>query len=395
MRQVHIRKDEAVYEGDAVPAKALRPIAVQSILVRIVGSAFVSQPEVRHWVMSKVPECCHGALFSRDVATAWSTLAEAVEEKQIIASLDFEKCFDNVHPSLAIATLKRKGLSPVWCSLVSHIWQNQRRWLQLGRATAASADKVSASLPQKDALSPLALVLLLADTAAKVEAVQNVTTSMYVDDRAICSSDARQLQHCIQMWRDTSRALGLKENEAKTNYVCFTAAQKQSLEREGVDPKCVKEQIRVLGIDVTPTSGHESETMLKRCEDGLAILNRLAYCPIGREVRRALYRSRVIPLITWGAWLKPLPASVAKEVSRLYRSLSRGHPMGSKPLRTILEGHHADPTFSCLQQSIQAAQRAHKFRHLRWRDSPSLAGWQHTAVAGLSKYGWQPLQHWV
>ncbi len=130
--------------------------------------------------------------------------------------------------------------------LVSHIWQNQRRWLQLGRATATSADKVSASLPQGDALSPLALVLLLADTTAKVEAVQNVTSSMYVDDRAICSSDARQLQHCIQMWRDTSRALGLKENEAKTNYVCFTAAQNQSLEREGVDPKCVIEQIRVL-----------------------------------------------------------------------------------------------------------------------------------------------------
>ena len=193
-----------------------------------------------------------------------------------------------------------------------------------------------------------------------------------------------------------SRALGLKENEAKTNYVCSTAAQNQSLEREGVDPKCVIEQIRVLGIDVVPTSWHESETMLKkRCEDGLSILNRLAFCPIGREVRRAFYRSRVIPIITWGAWLKPLPARVAKEVSRLYRSLSRGHPMGSKPLRTIMEGHHADPIFSCLQQSIQAAQRAHKFRRLRWRGSPPLAGWQHAIVDCLSKYGWEPLQHWV
>lgn len=133
----------------------------------------------------------------------------------------------------------------------------------------------------------------------------------------------------------------------------------------------------------------------KRCEDGLSILNRLAFCSIGREVRRALYRSRVIPIITWGAWLKPLPARVAKEVSRLYRSLSRGHPMGSKPLRTIMEGHHADPIFSCLQQSIQAAQRAHKFRRLRWRGSPPLAGWQHAIVDCLSKYGWEPLQHWV
>lgn len=85
--------------------------------VALVGSAFVSQPEVCQWVMFKACECCHGALFSRGVATAWNTLAEDMEEKHIIASLDFEKCFDHVHPSLAIARLKRKGLSPVCCSL--------------------------------------------------------------------------------------------------------------------------------------------------------------------------------------------------------------------------------------------------------------------------------------
>lgn len=218
---------------------------------------------------------------------------------------------------------------------------------------------------------------------------------MYVDDRAICSSDVQQLQTCIQMWRDASRSLGLKENEAKTSYVCFSVAQRRSLERAGVDPKCIKEQIRVLGLDVVPTWWHESDTILKRCEEGLAILNRLAFCPIGREVRRALYRSRVMPLVTWGALLRPLPARVVKQVSQLYRSLSRGHPMGSKPLRTILEGHHADSSFLSLHQSVQAAQRAHKFRRLRWRNSPSPAGWQHALVRGLSEYGWTPQRNWI
>ena len=68
----------------------------------------LSQPEVRRWVQSNAPECCHGALSSRDVATAWSVLAEAVEQKQIIASLDFEKCFDHVFPPLAVGTLRSK-----------------------------------------------------------------------------------------------------------------------------------------------------------------------------------------------------------------------------------------------------------------------------------------------
>ena len=112
-------------------------------------------------------------------------------------------------------------------------------------------------------------------------------------------------------------------------------------------------------------------------------------------MRRALYRSRVMPLVTWGAWLRPLPARVVKQVSQLYRSLSRGHPMGSKPLRTILEGHHADSSFLSLHQSVQAAQRAHKFRRLRWRNSPSPAGWQHALVRGLSEYGWTPQRNWI
>lgn len=256
MRQVHIRKDDNVYAGNAVPAKAMRPISVQSILVRIVGSAFVSQPEVREWVKSQVPTRCHGALAGRDVATAWSDLAEAIEQKQVIASLDFEKCFDfdNVWPSLALAIMRRKGLSPVWCNLLGHIWQRQRRWLQLGRFTASSPDKVSCSLPQGDAMSPLALVFLLADTAAKVDAMENVSTSMFVDDRAICSSDVQQVMAGIQVWEEASQALGLKENQDKTGIVCFTARQHRQLVEQGVRPETIKDQIRILGIDVVRTA---------------------------------------------------------------------------------------------------------------------------------------------
>ena len=86
-----------------MPPKDMRPISVQSILVRIVGSAFTSQKEVRNWAISKVPACCHGSLAARDVATAWSVLSEAIEHKKIIASLDFEKCFDHVY-----------GLNSLW-----------------------------------------------------------------------------------------------------------------------------------------------------------------------------------------------------------------------------------------------------------------------------------------
>lgn len=366
IRQVHIRKKEDIYEGEAVPPKDMRPISVQSILVRIVGSAFTSQKEVRDWALSKVPACCHGSLASRDVATAWAVLNEAIEHKKIIASMDFEKCFDHVWPKLALAILQRKGLSPVWCDILSHIWEGQRRWLQLGRDTATTPAHVSGSLPQGDALSPLALILLLADDATDIANRSQVTMSMYVDDRAVCSNSASSVIQAVRAWNHASTRLGLKENEGKTCFVCFSPQQRNDLIAQGVNPHNVQGEARILGVDVMTHSNEVPQTMMRRCQQGLGILARLAFCPIGREVRRSLYRSRVIPLLAWGVWMRSLPQDVVKETRRLYRCLSRGHPMGSKSLRTILEGHRTDPQFWALQQSVEAAVRANNYRELGW-----------------------------
>ena len=395
IRQVHIRKKEDVYEGEAVPPKDMRPISVQSILVRIVGSAFASQKEVKNWVISKVPACCHGSLAARDVATAWSVLNEAIEHKKIIASLDYEKCFDHVLPKLALAILRRKGLSPVWCGMLSHIWEGQRRWLQLGRDTATTPAHISGSLPQGDALSPLALILLLADDAAAVANRDQVSMSMYVDDRAVCSTSASSVIQAVRAWNSASNRLGLKENEEKTSFVCFSAQQKHDLMAQGVSPHSIQSQARILGVDVMTNSNDVSQTMMGRCQKGLGILARLAFCPIGREVRRALYRSRVIPLLTWAVWMRSLPQDVVKETRRLYRCLSRGHPMGSAALRTILEGHRTDPQFWALQQSVEAAVRANKYRPLHWQISPSKLGWQNAITQGLHEYGWRNIGPWI
>ena len=185
---------------------------------------------------------------------------------------------------------------------------------------------------------------------------------------------ASSVIQAVRAWNSASNRLGLKENEEKTSFVCFSAQQKHDLMAQGVSPHSIQSQARILGVDVMTNSNDVSQTMMGRCQKGPGILARLAFCPIGREVRRALYRSRVFSLLTWGVWMRSLPQDVVKETRRLYRCLSRGHPMGSAALRTILEGHRADPQFWALQQSVEAAVRANKytdrcigrFRLLNW-----------------------------
>lgn len=118
--------------------------------------------------------------------------------------------------------------------------------------------------------------------------------------------------------------------------------------REKVSIRSAKNKSGSLVL-IVPTSWHESETMLKRCEDGLGILNRVAFCQRSGE--------SFVPV-----------------------SSDPSHHLGSLVAEAFAcpcgQGGQPDPIFSCLQQPIQDAQRAHKFRRLRWRDSPSLAGWQ-------------------
>ena len=78
VRQVHLRKDDGGTVG------SLRPIAVESIFLRLVSSSYVRTPQVQEWIASRVPEQCHGGLKSRGVATAWRQLNEAFETRKFL-----------------------------------------------------------------------------------------------------------------------------------------------------------------------------------------------------------------------------------------------------------------------------------------------------------------------
>ena len=48
-------KGEDAVDNGAIDVSSLRPIVIQSILVRVLTSTFVRQREVQDWVLSKVP----------------------------------------------------------------------------------------------------------------------------------------------------------------------------------------------------------------------------------------------------------------------------------------------------------------------------------------------------
>ena len=95
------------------------------------------------------------------VATAWRQLNEAFENQEVLASLDFSKCFDFVHPGLAIENMQLQGLPDEWANILMFVWGHQVRWLCLGKAVHPTPEHVQTSMPQGDAFAPLALIMLL------------------------------------------------------------------------------------------------------------------------------------------------------------------------------------------------------------------------------------------
>ena len=80
--------------------------------------------------------------------------------------------------------------------------------------SAGNAEAVSTSMPQGDPLSPLGLIVTLA------EAVQSVshagyTQSVFLDDRLLVAATVKQLLQGWRLWKSWSRRLGLVENDDK------------------------------------------------------------------------------------------------------------------------------------------------------------------------------------
>eukprot|EP00435_Cladocopium_sp_Y103_P071626 s534_g38.t1 len=115
VRQVHLQKPEAQLRSNdmAIQAKDMRPISVQCVLWRIIASSWARRASTRDWVKTWVHRSACGGLPGKGVAEAidllWQEFEKPGRNSNILASLDFQKCFDTVDPQLGVLCLEHLG----------------------------------------------------------------------------------------------------------------------------------------------------------------------------------------------------------------------------------------------------------------------------------------------
>ncbi|CAL1145518.1 unnamed protein product, partial [Cladocopium goreaui] len=384
VRQVHLRKDDSGTVG------SLRPIAVESIFLRLVSSSYVRTPQVQEWIASRVPEQCHGGLKSRGVATAWRQLNEAFENQEVLASLDFSKCFDFVHPGLAIENMQLQGLPDEWANILMFVWGHQVRWLCLGKAVHPTPEHVQTSMPQGDAFAPLALIMLLIRPLHDVSSIPDLRQVAYVDDRALSAPNVPRLIAGIHRWRSWSATLGLHENVQKMRLVACTAQQKQEINDAGFG-EYLRPATRVLGIDFKESDLIVSPVLENRLQEAVFAAHRLQKLPVDRDIRMSLYRSRIISLATWGAWFERLPQSQLPSLRKAWHAISYLQGNASRPLFNLLVGHMYHAEFWATMSSIRTMRQV----RAPWRRMPRPGGWQSFICARMRELNWEFRGPWM
>ena len=101
---------------------------------------------------------------------------------------------------------------------------------------------------------------------------------------------------------------------------------------------CLSHTVRVLRADF----GKEQPCNAARTTVADQMLNRLHTLPVSAKIRKLLYRSRIVPKVSWGFWWQRTPDSLRKKWTSRLRLVFCVQRSASRDLWQLLCGHWTD-----------------------------------------------------
>ena len=182
-----------------------------------------------------------------------------------------------------------------------------------------------------------------------------------------------------------SLALGLNENESKRAVVCSRPRTADSIRQQGLG-SWLKQHARILGVDFTVSSETGRASSAARFQEAMRIGKRLLTKGIALDIRRDLWRTRVLPLATWGHLFDPPRLEDIKELEKLGASVKYWHHAASVHLRRLLEGHNMDMHFQAGMYACRALLASGSWEEVARTQGPGT--WFGTASGFLRDMGW-------
>ena len=325
----------------ALAASSLRPLAIQSVVWRLIASAWTRRSSTRAWVQSWAHRTAFGGLQGTGVSKAIDKLLQVFEKPEggVLVTLDFAKCFDTINPLLGQKCLRFLGCPQQILSALDMVW-NQRRWLCFQDECLPEPQLVSSSVPQGDAISPLTLLALMTGLTGKVLQHEQVphTLVTYLDDRNFVVKQPEDAAQIWKTWTEMSGKVGLWENADKVKVVPRKGCFRNRLLASGFEESHIANSARVLGVDFTARLGAvDRPTQKQRLQEAGVRIARIDLLPLPADSKASLVSSLAIPKAIWGAWTSVIPGKPLNQCIK--KAAGGGHVSASSNLFYLLAGH--------------------------------------------------------
>ncbi|CAE7363108.1 CAC, partial [Symbiodinium sp. KB8] len=337
-RQLNLVKPHKMRDG-STKSSDLRPINVYSLWYRWWSGAWAKSKIVRVWRGRVMPAAITGGIGSPGSERLAAKLQDSFSEQGFLATLDYTLAFDHVIPEAITRGMARMGLPVQLANTLLNQWSHQKRILQWKASSSPKLLETDMSVPQGDALSPLALNILMLSGFNFTEARCPVPLGdrlhvVYMDDRSWTTKQASVLVQTLRTWHDFSRRAGLRENEAKTQITHTDAERRRELQQELADDPVLLQAVTasavVLGCCTTGTDERDAQPKeLQRLADAKLICGRIRLLPLGHQAKMDAARIMGISKAVYG-WVAFSPSdSHAKVLDQALRATSEAFKDGN------------------------------------------------------------------
>ena len=397
IRQVHIPKGKPPEADASMLADNMRPIAVMSMIWRICSRARFKQDEVQRWIKTSTPDFMFGGIPQKGVEDAIGHILQCDMKGWPVGTLDLTKAFDYSDPALISKLFRHQGMPPGPAGLISALWCQQIRYLQINDEFLPHSHHVRTSLPQGDCFSMLGMCALLIPIANHVQAEHpSVAQALYADDRSFSCPSAAELWQVRNKWHEWSHRIGLKENPAKEQFFHRTSNGCSSLVKAGCSQETVSSHITLLGFQFMGVKQRKaSNKESTRLADAKEVLRKCACLPGTRARKAAVARVCAPAKASWG-WLFRRPSQ--KENKAFFtaaKTLHRWPKQSAVPLLYLFGGHWWDLSFNSTVTAIRILTR-HVSRTARplcnWPQK--MSGWTGTLRKGMQELGFLENGFW-
>lgn len=212
---------------------------------------------------------------------------------------------------------------------------------------------------------------------------------VYIDDRTLVARRPDDLQDAVEAWEEWTTTVGMTENAGKKQYLAVREADRDRLLARGVQRRCVKEQVQVLGFVWAESKRRKAAAQeLERIPEARRRAAKMCVLRLGRRIRGVLLRGTVIPAATFG-WMDRPPCGRACQTLTAAVNKAEGGATqcGSRFLRMLRRGHACDARF---MGGFVTAMKA--FKHCRDEDSTERwneqLGVTHTTREWMKQLDW-------